>query len=338
MLLSHEQKTIYHHSCFFMFFFGVREFVVKHDAAASFALMRGIIVQRVEIFWNAGSQRQLLAAVASELKKSEWPVVNVTVTSAGQGSSTCVRLRAKIVIVWCWWRSRLGLCHFLSWSCIYFSPPDDESHASIFSRTSIPPAVVNACSSPSLVSLQPFCIPVSEVEVDGDDAQFYFPARTTATATVARTAAEEHQPREATVGSSVLSEALDHYQEIIAKTDFIVAMHPDQAAEAVVDLALHLDVPFFLVPCCVYAKEFPKRHIRIPRRPDTIRSDSDKAAPAGAEPVSSTSSVEGDKEKHVLKQVKSYEDLLQYLQNKDPGIQRSELIGMEGKNVVLWKV
>ncbi|CAD7934678.1 unnamed protein product [Amoebophrya sp. A120] len=188
-------------------------------------------------------------------------------------------------------------------------------------------------------SLQPYCIPVSEVEVDGDDAQFYFPTRTT-TATVARTAAEEHQPREATVlGSSVLSEALDHYQEIIAKTDFIVAMHPDQAAEAVVDLALHLDVPFFLVPCCVYAKEFPKRHIRVPRRrPDTIRSGSDKAASAGAEPVPSTSSVEGDKEKHVLKQVKSYEDLLQYLQNKDPGIQRSELIGIEGKNVVLWKV
>jgi hypothetical protein len=42
-------------------------------------------------------------------------------------------------------------------------------------------------------------------------------------------------------------------------------MHPDQATEAIVDLALRLCVPFAVVPCCVYPSLFP--HRRLLRRP-----------------------------------------------------------------------
>eukprot|EP00392_Amoebophrya_sp_AT5.2_P008447 g8468.t1 len=67
----------------------------------------------------------------------------------------------------------------------------------------------------------------------------------------------------------------------LKSADLLVAMHPDQAAEASVDLALRFDIPFFVVPCCVYAKEFPRRKI-------------------------------------AMRQVTSYYDLLDYLQAKDP--------------------
>ncbi|KAL9188325.1 hypothetical protein ACHAXT_006703 [Thalassiosira profunda] len=41
--------------------------------------------------------------------------------------------------------------------------------------------------------------------------------------------------------------------------DLIVGFHPDQATEATIDLALLLKVPFAVVPCCVFPKEFPGR-------------------------------------------------------------------------------
>ncbi|KAG2484381.1 hypothetical protein HYH03_016797 [Edaphochlamys debaryana] len=41
----------------------------------------------------------------------------------------------------------------------------------------------------------------------------------------------------------------------------VAAMHPDQAAEPAARLALALGVPFAIVPCCVYATEFPARKL-----------------------------------------------------------------------------
>ncbi|ABO98959.1 predicted protein [Ostreococcus lucimarinus CCE9901] len=38
-------------------------------------------------------------------------------------------------------------------------------------------------------------------------------------------------------------------------------MHPDQATDAAVDFALERNLPFAVVPCCVYAKEFGKRRL-----------------------------------------------------------------------------
>lgn len=80
----------------------------------------------------------------------------------------------------------------------------------------------------------------------------------------------------------------------------VVAMHPDQATEFAVDLALALDVPFAVVPCCVYASDFPRR-----RLPDGRR-------------------------------VTSYDDFLDYLAAKDPAIQIATL-PFEGKNKVVYR-
>ena len=80
----------------------------------------------------------------------------------------------------------------------------------------------------------------------------------------------------------------------------VVAMHPDQATEFAVDLALALDVPFAVVPCCVYASDFPRW-----RLPDGRR-------------------------------VTSYDDFLDYLAAKDPAIKVATL-PFEGKNKVVYR-
>ncbi|KAL6768163.1 hypothetical protein ACKKBF_B38055 [Auxenochlorella protothecoides x Auxenochlorella symbiontica] len=80
----------------------------------------------------------------------------------------------------------------------------------------------------------------------------------------------------------------------------VVAMHPDQATEFAVDLALALDVPMAVVPCCVYASDFPHR-----RLPDGRR-------------------------------VTSHEDFVEYLCAKHPSIGTATL-PFEGKNTLVFR-
>eukprot|EP00392_Amoebophrya_sp_AT5.2_P003613 g3618.t1 len=86
------------------------------------------------------------------------------------------------------------------------------------------------------------------------------------------------------------------------KANLVVGMHLDGAAEAVVDFALQRQISFAIVPCCTCSKMFPNR-----RHPETG------------------------------KLIKSYTDLVDYLQRKDAGIRKSNL-DFSGKNVVLWKL
>eukprot|EP00944_MAST-04C_sp_MAST-4C-sp1_P011037 g11037.t1 len=87
--------------------------------------------------------------------------------------------------------------------------------------------------------------------------------------------------------------------EALLRASAVVGMHPDQAAEHICDFALKYEIPFAVVPCCVYSKQFPKRKL-----PDGTL-------------------------------VKSYEQLLQHLQSKDRRIRKNRL-PFEGKNIVLW--
>uniref|UniRef100_A0A0G4HX71 Methyltransferase domain-containing protein n=1 Tax=Chromera velia CCMP2878 TaxID=1169474 RepID=A0A0G4HX71_9ALVE len=41
----------------------------------------------------------------------------------------------------------------------------------------------------------------------------------------------------------------------------VIALHPDEATDAVVDTAVRLRVPFAVVPCCVFARLFPHRRL-----------------------------------------------------------------------------
>ena len=63
-----------------------------------------------------------------------------------------------------------------------------------------------------------------------------------------------------TVRSHIITSPHKAY-DYISKCQLIVGFHPDQATEAIIDLALLLKVSFCVVPCCVYAKEFPNRFV-----------------------------------------------------------------------------
>ena len=89
------------------------------------------------------------------------------------------------------------------------------------------------------------------------------------------------------------------FLEALRRCSAVVALHPDQAAELSIRLALQLQMPFAVVPCCVYAQDFPKRKL------------------ADGRPV------------------RTYEELLEYLQLLDPRIQRTQL-DFEGKSILLF--
>jgi hypothetical protein len=86
----------------------------------------------------------------------------------------------------------------------------------------------------------------------------------------------------------------------IHECSIIVGIHPDQAAGDIVDFALASNKPFAIIPCCVYAKQFPKRRL-------------EDGSP-----------------------VQSYDQLIQFIMQKDPSIKSTEL-NFQGKNILLFK-
>ena len=81
----------------------------------------------------------------------------------------------------------------------------------------------------------------------------------------------------------------------------ILGMHPDEATEPIVDLALKHDLSFAIVPCCVFAHANPGRRMK-----------------SGQEP-------------------KTYEQFCDYLMEKDPEI-RSESLGFRGRDKILYRL
>jgi len=79
----------------------------------------------------------------------------------------------------------------------------------------------------------------------------------------------------------------------------VVAMHPDEATEAAVDWSLEHGRPFFVVPCCVFARLFPHR-------------------------------TEGGKRK-----VETQAEFVQYLMNKHPQAQM-EILNFDGANKCVY--
>jgi len=106
---------------------------------------------------------------------------------------------------------------------------------------------------------------------------------------------DEHQNVEANLESVLATDALQKLRECSA----VAALHPDQAAEPAIALALKLRKPFAVVPCCVYSALFPRRRL-----------------PSGSP-------------------VRTYEDLLDYLQGMDSRIRREQL-NFEGKATILY--
>ena len=72
---------------------------------------------------------------------------------------------------------------------------------------------------------------------------------------------------ELNVGAGLLlTDPDDIWETVFRRVSLILGFHPDQATEACLDLALSgilgRKVPFAVVPCCVFPKEFPDRVIR----------------------------------------------------------------------------
>ena len=89
--------------------------------------------------------------------------------------------------------------------------------------------------------------------------------------------------------------------DLVKNCSAIVALHPDEATDAIVDVAVAKRVPFLIVPCCVFARLFPKRALR-----------------------------EGGF-------VSSYQDLLRFIEGKaEDGLIKRSKLDFDGANTALW--
>ena len=107
------------------------------------------------------------------------------------------------------------------------------------------------------------------------------------------------------------SATADACERVFRDCSVVVGLHPDQATDAAVDLALAFGKPFAVVPCCTYSRDFPRR--RLPPGPGRPRG-------GGA--------------------VTTHAHLVEYLLAKAaPGttIERAEL-PFEGTNVVVYSL
>ena len=87
---------------------------------------------------------------------------------------------------------------------------------------------------------------------------------------------------------------------LLSNCSAIIALHPDEATESIVDFAIQFKIPFVIVPCCVFSRLFPMR---------------------------------------IWKglTVTKYEDFIDYLLSKHKSIQKSKL-DFEGSNIALWSL
>ncbi len=89
----------------------------------------------------------------------------------------------------------------------------------------------------------------------------------------------------------------------LGKVSLVVGLHPDEATEALVDVAVSASVPFAVVPCCVFARSFPGRR---------MRGDSDQE-----------------------EEPRTYEEFCRYLGQKAEGVREARL-GFRGRDKVLY--
>mmetsp|Transcript_32652 Transcript_32652/g.49210 ORF Transcript_32652/g.49210 Transcript_32652/m.49210 type:complete len:180 (-) Transcript_32652:4173-4712(-) len=94
----------------------------------------------------------------------------------------------------------------------------------------------------------------------------------------------------------------DTTHDLLAQCSAIVALHPDEATDNIVDVAVQKRTPFMIIPCCVFSRLFPDRRI-----------------PNSSQPVC------------------TYDDLIHYLMAKDNTIKKTSL-SFDGANVALWSI
>jgi hypothetical protein len=104
--------------------------------------------------------------------------------------------------------------------------------------------------------------------------------------------------------SNQIVHSLDALKTILS-AKLIVGFHPDQATDPCLEIAQELGIPFCVIPCCVFPKEFPHRALADGTR------------------------------------VKYYSQLIEYLESKHPSIQKEKLnfnFTDTAKNIALFKL
>lgn len=133
-------------------------------------------------------------------------------------------------------------------------------------------------------------------------------------------------------------------QNISSKITAIVALHPDEATDSIVDIAVELMIPFCIVPCCVFGRLFPHRRkgILSQQQQHQINSslflsieNNNNNNELQSNKISNDSNGIMVNNNTTNDAVSSYTDLLDYLQAKHPSIQRTNL-PFKGSNVILW--
>jgi len=115
---------------------------------------------------------------------------------------------------------------------------------------------------------------------------------------------------------------LQQYEELIIKeVDCFVALHPDEATEDVLDVALRYNKSVAIVPCCVFPSLFP--HRRLIKKKIGQNDDDDDTT------------IEKKEEKEIGTLVTSYDDFCSYLLRKDSRL-RIATLPFQGRNQVIF--
>jgi len=134
---------------------------------------------------------------------------------------------------------------------------------------------------------------------------------------------------------SLLSNEIQNSQtalSTILSANLIVGFHPDQATEAMVDLALLLRIPFAVVPCCVFPKEFPNRFLMTDHHKKTEDVDA-------SELVCGLNKYGEQKLSRSSRRVRTHAELVEFLKLKHPKIREEKLQFVEtatAKRIVLY--
>ena len=125
----------------------------------------------------------------------------------------------------------------------------------------------------------------------------------------------------------------------------LVGLHPDQATEAIVDAALARNLPFAVVPCCVFPGLFFGRHCSTGSSTRTTRgqatpSDSGggSGGGGGADGSGGGTGTSGRRyeRQRIPIGVTGYRGFLSYLRAKDPTRVRLARLPFAGKNIVVY--
>lgn len=83
---------------------------------------------------------------------------------------------------------------------------------------------------------------------------------------------------------------LQENYHLLSHASVCVGLHPDQATEPIVELSSKFDIPFAVVPCCVFGREFPDRRLsdgsRVTSYQDFLKYLRERGAANGAKVLS----------------------------------------------------